>query len=135
MENHNRSKIETLIQKGVRIVNPDCVEIGDDVDLNRISGNGVVIHSGCRIVGSSTLILHGARLGYEGPVTLENCQVGPEVVLNGGFFKQAVFLKQAGSGSGVRARYNKHGFHANLRPYLRQRRASATRARRYSQAR
>ena len=79
-------KIEKLVKKGVKIPNPDIVEIGDDVDTDRISGNKTIIYSGCKVFGSSTLILQGAKLGYEGPVTVENCQVGPLVNLNAGFF-------------------------------------------------
>ena len=100
MINHNTSKIEKLLKKGVKIPNPQCVEIGAEVDVDRISGDGVVIYSGCKIFGRSTLILQGVKLGYEGPATIENCQIGPEVNLKGGFFKQAVFLKKASAGSG-----------------------------------
>jgi len=104
MKNQINSKIEELIKKGVKIPNPHCVEIGDEIDVDRISGNGVVIYAGCKIFGHSTLILQGARLGYEGPVTIEDCQVGPQVDLKGGFFKQAVFLKKASMGSGAHVR-------------------------------
>jgi len=104
MEIYKNLQVEKLIQKGVKIPNPYSVEIGDEVDVNRISGNGVVIYSGCKIFGSSTLILQGARLGYEGTVTVENCQIGPRVDLKSGFFKQAVFLKQASMGSGSHVR-------------------------------
>lgn len=97
-------QIEKLLQKGVKILNPESVEIGPEVDPDRISGNGVVIHSGCKIFGRSTLILQGAKLGYEEPVTIENCQVGPQVELKGGFFKDAVFLKKASVGSGANIR-------------------------------
>jgi len=97
-------KIEKLIEKGVKIPNPGSIDIGDEVDIERISGNGAVIYSGCKIYGKSTLILQGAKLGYEGPVTLENCQIGPEVELKGGFFKEAVFLKKAVMGSGAQVR-------------------------------
>ncbi len=104
MTNHNISKIEKLLRKGVKIHNSHCVEIGTEVDVDRISGDGVVIYSGCKIFGSSTLILRGVKLGYEGPVTIEDCQIGPEVELNGGFFRQAVFLKKATTGSGSHVR-------------------------------
>ncbi len=97
-------KIEELVKKGVKIPNPDTVEIGKDVNTDRISGNGTIIHSGCKIFGSSTLILHGAKLGYEGPVTVENCQVGPRVKLNAGFFKDAVFLDGVSVGFGSHIR-------------------------------
>ncbi|MBU0986221.1 MAG: hypothetical protein KKH68_03115 [Proteobacteria bacterium] len=104
MKSRNALKIEKLIQKGVKIHNPDGIELGDDVDVNRISGNGVVLYSGCKIFGSATLILQGAKLGYEGPVTVDNCQIGPRVELKGGFFRQAVFLKKANMGSGAHVR-------------------------------
>jgi bifunctional UDP-N-acetylglucosamine pyrophosphorylase/glucosamine-1-phosphate N-acetyltransferase len=98
------TKIQKLIQKGVKIANPAGIEIGDDVDLDRISGDGVVMHNGCRIFGRDTLILPGAKLGYEAPVTVENCQVGAEVELKGGYFKQAVFLNKAKAGLGSHVR-------------------------------
>jgi len=99
------SQITRLLKKGVRIPNPESVEIGQDVDPDRISGDQVIIHSGCKILGKNTLILAGSRLGYEGPVTVNDCQIGPNVKLKGGFFEKAVFLgqNQMGLGAHVRA--------------------------------
>jgi len=97
-------KIEKLIKKGISIPNPESVEIADEVDVERISGDGVVIYSGCKIYGDTTLILRGAKLGYEAPVTVEDCQIGPEVSLKGGFFQKAVFLKKASMGLGAHVR-------------------------------
>ena len=98
------SKIEKLIEKGIKINQPHSVEIGEEVDINRISADGVVIYAGCKIFGADTLILPGVKLGYEAPVTVDNCQVGPDVELKGGYFNQAVFLgkNKAGLGSHVR---------------------------------
>jgi len=101
---HQTSKIEKLLKKGVKIPNPQSVEIGPEVRTDRISGDGVVIHTGCKLYGSSTLILQGTKIGYEGPVTIENCQVGPQVELKEGFFKDAVFLKKANMGFGSNVR-------------------------------
>lgn len=98
------TKIQQLIEAGTQIPNPESVFIAEDVDPSRISGNNVVIHAGCKIFGASTLILQGAKLGYETPVTIEDCQVGPDVTLNGGFFKGAVFLEKASVGSGAHVR-------------------------------
>ncbi len=99
-----KKKIDQLLSKRVKIPNPGTVEIGEDVNLDRISGDNVSIYSGCKIYGSSTLISRGSQLGYEGPVTVENCQIGPQVELKGGFYKESVFLKGAclGFGSHVR---------------------------------
>ena len=104
MESQNSKKIQRLIEKGVKIPNPNSVEIGPEVDTDRISGDGVVIYSGCKIYGNSTLILQHVQIGYEAPVTVENCQIGPNVELKGGFFKEAVFLKKASAGSGSHIR-------------------------------
>lgn len=84
--------------------NPEGVEIGDDVDPDKISGENVRIYSGCKIFGNSTLILPGSQLGYEAPATIEDCIVGPKVQLDGGYFKGAVFLKGAKTGSGSHIR-------------------------------
>lgn len=98
------SKIQQLLEKGVRIHAAESVDIGDEVDLNRISGEGVVIYPGCRIYGEKTLILPGAKLGHEGPVTVENCYIGQGVALKGGFFRKAVFLEGASMGDGAHVR-------------------------------
>jgi len=93
-----------LLEKGVRMPNPDSVDIAEDIQADRISGNGVVLHAGTRLVGNRTLISDGAILGYEQPVTVENCYIGPAVRLNGGFFREAVFLKNAAMASGAHVR-------------------------------
>jgi UDP-N-acetylglucosamine/UDP-N-acetylgalactosamine diphosphorylase len=96
--------INKLLRKGVKIPNPAGVEVGAEVDIGRISGEGVVVQSGCRIRGERTLILAGARLGAEGPVTVEDCFIGPEAELKGGYFREAVFLEKASCGSGSHVR-------------------------------
>ena len=98
------NKIQKLIDKGIRIPVPESVEIGEVVDLDRISGDNVVVHAGCRIFGESTLILPGASLGAEAPVTVVDCQIGPNVNLNGGFFQDAVMLAGVSAGSGAHVR-------------------------------
>ena len=100
MSLHIDDKITVLLNKGVHIPNPASVQIGGEVNLDNISGDEVVIYTGSKIFGESTLICRGARIGYEAPVTIENCQIGPDVQLKGGFFKQAVFLEKANVGLG-----------------------------------
>jgi len=104
MKSESLLKVEKLMQKGVEIYNPQGIEIGSEVNINQISGEGVVIYSGCKIFGSSTIILQGTKLGYEGPVTIDNCQIGPQVELKSGFFRDAVFLKKVSIGSGANVR-------------------------------
>jgi len=98
------SKVAQLIAKGVRIACPQSIEIGPEVDVDRISGNDVTIYAGCRIFGDATLILKGATIGLEAPVTIKNCQIGPGVELKGGLFEEAVFLAKAKAGSGSHVR-------------------------------
>lgn len=96
-------RLKSLMEKGVVIHRPASVYIGDEVDPDRIAA-GAVLHSGCRIHGADTLILKDAEIGYEAPATVDNCCVGPDVSLKGGFFKRAVFLKGAAMGSGAHVR-------------------------------
>ncbi len=77
--------------------------IGKEVDADRIADDAT-IHPGCRIIGSKTLICKGAELGYEGPVTIKDCFVGPNVKLKGGYFETSVFLEGAEAGSGAHVR-------------------------------
>jgi UDP-N-acetylglucosamine/UDP-N-acetylgalactosamine diphosphorylase len=88
---------EILIQQGVRILLPDTVLIGPEVDIRRIAA-GSTIHPGCRITGASTLIGEGAVIGELGPATVCDCLVGPGVSLAGGSFEQAVFLEKSSVG-------------------------------------
>jgi len=96
--------LNKLQQKGVKIPCPESVEIGDDIIPERISGKGVTIHSGCKLYGSKTLIMDGTVLGFEAPVTVNNCQVGRYVKLNGGFYDNSTFLDNASMGSGAQIR-------------------------------
>lgn len=97
-------KLRKLLEKGVVIHNPDTVHVDQDVDTDRISGDGVVLYPGCRIKGEKTLVLAGSKIGAEAPVTLDNCYVGPDVQLKGGFFQKAVFAGNNSFGSGAHAR-------------------------------
>ena len=96
--------LRRLLDKGVRIPCPEGVEIGPDIDPERISGEGVTIHAGCRISGHRTLILPGVELGFEAPVTLRNCQVGRDADLRGGYFYESCFLQGVSMGSGAQVR-------------------------------
>jgi bifunctional UDP-N-acetylglucosamine pyrophosphorylase/glucosamine-1-phosphate N-acetyltransferase len=97
-------KVIQLMNKGVDIPNPLSVDLGEEITIDHISGKGVRIYPGCRIYGKDTVISDGSRIGYEGPVTIDNCQLGPDVELKGGFFKKSVFLEKANMGSGAQVR-------------------------------
>lgn len=100
----NKKIVEQLIEKGVHIPNPESVYISDDVKPDRISNDNVTIFSGCKLIGEQTLIMKDCKIGYEGPVTLENVWVGENTDLKGGYFKSCVFTgsNQVGSGAHFR---------------------------------
>jgi UDP-N-acetylglucosamine/UDP-N-acetylgalactosamine diphosphorylase len=97
-------KIVQLINKGVVIHNPLTLDIGDEVVVDRISGSGVTLYPGCRIYGAQTVISARTVLGKEGPVTIDNCQLGPEVELKAGYCNKAVFLQKANMAYGAHVR-------------------------------
>jgi bifunctional UDP-N-acetylglucosamine pyrophosphorylase/glucosamine-1-phosphate N-acetyltransferase len=97
-------KVRLLLHKGVDISNPLSLDVGEEVNIDQISSEGVRIYPGCRIYGEKTVISAGCRLGYEAPVTIENCQIGAKVELKGGFFSQSVFLEKASMGLGAHVR-------------------------------
>jgi len=95
----SKDTLTALMHNGVRVLNPETVRVGPEVDPDRISPDGVTIHPGCRISGAETLIMAGTEIGREGPVTLEDCQLGPKVTLAGGYFRGAAFLEGASFGA------------------------------------
>jgi len=97
-------QVKRLMKKGVTIPAPCCVEIGDEVQAERISGNGVVLHAGTKLYGAQTLICEGVELGQETPVTVTDCQIGRKVKLKGGFFEGSAFLDGVQMSSGAHVR-------------------------------
>ncbi|MHA2393257.1 MAG: hypothetical protein ACXAEX_15055 [Promethearchaeota archaeon] len=104
MVDNKNSLIKALIEKGVNIPNPSSVEIGEEVDVNLISSQDVTIHSGCKIFGNKTLIMRGVKLGSRSPVTVNNCQLGVNVELKGGYVEDSTFLDSANMGDGAEVR-------------------------------
>ncbi len=98
------NKIIGLIKKGVDIPNPLTIHVGDEVNLEKISSHDVTFYPGCRIYGEKTVISAGVKLGYEAPVTVDNCQLGQMVELKGGYFTQSVFLEKSNMGSSAQVR-------------------------------
>ena len=99
-----RDKAVQMINKGVDIPNPLTIDLGDEVNVDQISGKGVKIYPGCRIYGAKTVISAGSKIGYEGPATIDNCQLGAAVELKGGYFSKSVFLEKANVGLGAHVR-------------------------------
>ena len=67
-----RTKIIQILEKGAYIPNPEMVDIGEEVVVERIAGKGVSLFAGTRIYGEKTSIAKGVKLGLEAPVTVVN---------------------------------------------------------------
>ncbi len=96
--------LEQLIQKGTKVPEPKSVYVGEDVDIERISGEGVTLYPGTRICGKSSFIAKGAQISAEGTATILNCYIGPYAELKGGFFNESVFLAKTSCGLGSHVR-------------------------------
>jgi hypothetical protein len=95
--------VEELIQRGVCIPCPGSVDVDERVAVDRVAP-GVVLFPGTRLRGAATSIGPGCRIGEEAPATVDNCCLGRNVELKGGFFSGAVFLDKAGMGSAAHIR-------------------------------
>jgi len=95
---HISKAVETLLKKGVVIPCPAAVEVGEDVNLEQIAP-GVVLHTGSKLLGASLSVGPGCEIGAEAPATVEDCQLGRGVALEGGYFSGAVFLDGSSMGS------------------------------------
>lgn len=98
------SGVAALLAAGVQMPLPDTVQVADDVDPARVSGDGVVIHPGCRISGAETVISAGVSLGAEGPVTIHDVRLGPRSSIAAGYAAKTVLLEGASLGSGAHVR-------------------------------
>ncbi len=98
MTDETGDKVRQLLDQGVVVHAPATVHVDEDVDVGRIAP-GAVIHAGCRIRGERTSIGPGSAIGSEAPATVDNCQLGRDVSLKGGYFSGSTFLDGSSVGS------------------------------------
>ncbi|HEX2704297.1 MAG TPA: hypothetical protein VHM65_00935 [Candidatus Lustribacter sp.] len=96
--------VKALLAKGVDIPNPLSLDIGPEVEVEHISGEGVRLYPGCRIYGARTVICAGVQLGAEGPVTVKDARLGPGAELKAGYAADSVFLERSAMGWGGHVR-------------------------------
>jgi len=96
--------ISELVHRGVTILCPKSVYIGDEVDPARISRDNVVLHPGTRLTGAATLVGPGCEIGAETPATLDDCALGKRVRFKGGFATKSSMLDDVTVGSGAQIR-------------------------------
>lgn len=95
--------VGVLQQRGVCVVNPAAITVDPTVNLERIAP-GVILHPGCRLTGAKTAIGPGCVIGAEGPVTLDNCQLGRRVHFTSGYAAEATFLNDTALGGNAHVR-------------------------------
>ena len=93
-----------LLAKGVVMPDPAAVHVAADVDPERVSGDGVVLHPGTRVSGAKTVISAGVTLGTEGPVTIRDVRLGARASIASGYAVNSVLLEGASLGSGAHVR-------------------------------
>ena len=95
--------IQHWLGKGVVIPAPETLEIAADVSPDAVE-SGAILHAGTKLSGASTHVGPGSELGREAPVAVEDCQLGANVALKGGYFSKSVFLDGAAMGYGAHVR-------------------------------
>lgn len=97
--------VEKLIRKGVVILAPQSVGIAPEVDLDKI-GAGTVIYPGTTIEGRSTSIGTRCKIGMGGGAHLENVQLGNDVSLMQGVYRDSTLLHGVSIRNGAELRDN-----------------------------
>ncbi len=95
--------LKNLEDKGVKIIDPRQVYVAPDVDLDRIYP-GSVLYPGARITGSRTLIGTGAKIGTEGPATVNSSVIGSGASIASGYVTEATLLPHAKVGGSCHLR-------------------------------
>ena len=95
--------LKALEDKGVKIIDPRQVYVAPDVDLDRIYP-GSVLYPGARITGSRTLIGTGAKIGTEGPATVNSSVIGSGASIASGYVTEATLLPHAKVGGSCHLR-------------------------------
>jgi carbonic anhydrase/acetyltransferase-like protein (isoleucine patch superfamily) len=85
----NQSRLEKLSAKGVDILAPESVIVGEEVNLDNLEP-GVVVGPGTRIQGAETMI--GAGTEIQGAAIIKNSLVGRNCRLAAGEYADSVLL-------------------------------------------
>jgi hypothetical protein len=96
-------RVSTLLDRGVKIVDPYQIYVSDDVDLDRVSA-GAVLYPGTRLAGEKTFVGDKAKVGTEGPASLVNVVLAADAEVASGYVEGAVLLCRARLGSNAHVR-------------------------------
>lgn len=95
--------IHHLTQKGVNIIDARQTFISREVDADRIFP-GCILYPGTRLAGARTLVGSSAKIGSEGPATIEDSIIGPGAEVASGFISGATLLPEARAGANAHFR-------------------------------
>ena len=95
--------LKSLADKGVKMIDPRQVYVSPDVDPDRIYP-GSVLYPGARITGSRTLIGTGAKIGTEGPATVNDSVIGAKASIASGYVTESTLLPRAKAGGSCHLR-------------------------------
>jgi UDP-N-acetylglucosamine/UDP-N-acetylgalactosamine diphosphorylase len=97
------AKVDALEAQGVTIVDRRQTYLDQDIDVSRIC-RGAVLYPGTRLIGPRIFIGPGAKVGTEGPATLENAILAENAEIASGYVTEAVMLRDARVGSNAHIR-------------------------------
>jgi UDP-N-acetylglucosamine/UDP-N-acetylgalactosamine diphosphorylase len=103
MPGNLEARLDTLEAQGVTVVDRRQVYLDDAIDLSRVRKDAI-LYPGTRLIGSSTFVGAGARIGVEGPAVLENTVIGENAEIASGYLKDSVMLRDARVGSNAHIR-------------------------------
>ena len=99
VDGFKRRRVHELTERGVVIACLDAVEVGPDIDPDRIAAGRRHPRGLPDLRRTKPRSDPGARSGPRRPPTVENCQLGRRVQLKGGYFSGATFLDDSNIGS------------------------------------
>ena len=85
----NQARVEKLIASGVKILAPESVLVGEEVNLDNLEA-GVVVGPGTKILGEETMI--GAGTEIHGAAIIKNSLIGRNCSLAAGEYADSVLL-------------------------------------------
>jgi hypothetical protein len=103
MARNLEARLDVLEAQRVSILDRRQVYLDEAIDLSRIRA-GAVLYPGTRLIGSSTFVAPGAKIGLEGPTVLENTVIGQDVEVASGYLKDSVMLRDSRTGSNAHIR-------------------------------
>jgi UDP-N-acetylglucosamine/UDP-N-acetylgalactosamine diphosphorylase len=97
------ARLQSLIARGIRIVDVRQTFVDADVHLDRISP-GAVLYPGARLHGARTFLGTLATVGSEGPATLQDVVLATGAGIASGYAENAVLLRGARAGANAHLR-------------------------------